>query len=114
MPDIRVPCRECHQTIPWPDLPGVRQPFCPLCSAENTVPIPGRLLAIDLFFACGHCEQRLAAGDEAQGLSIECPLCAEMTVVPTLSGKSESGSSNHPTGDLTGEEVAFLSGPFSA
>lgn len=83
-------------------------------ATEDSVPSPGRLLALDLYFACGHCEQNLAAGDEAQGLTVECPLCGGMTVVPTVTHEfSAAGLSPGHAGRLTGEEVAFLSAPLA-
>ncbi len=101
----RFQCRHCRQSVLFPADPGEAE-NCPVCGAVNVLPLPGRLLAFDIFFACGRCEQRLAVGNEAEGAVVDCPSCAQPVTVPTI---SSSHGADLPAVQLTADEIAFLS-----
>lgn len=106
-------CPRCLRVIPIPGYPAR-----PGQSAESLAVFSPDILGIEIKFLCGCCGNKIRVDARLQGITRDCPVCAQPTKVPEWGGLPPPAppeiiraDAARPMVRLTAEECDFLSTP---
>ena len=102
-------CPRCLRVIPIPGFPAR-----PGQSAESVAVFSPLILAIEIKFLCDCCGNKIRVDARLQGLTRDCPVCAQPTKVPEWGGSLPAAAPTRPMVRLSAEEYDFLSTPMQA